>query len=228
MIMKGKKMKCCQSQILRNEKGIALATVLILSLISLAIIATLISLVLQGTRFSGAFKRYETAREAGVGGAALAGALISERGNLVITGLVNLPNACDCGDPLVATDNRNSLGVRTCLCDKLCDPPYTGGTNNWTSCTNGTTMEPTDYPDMASFNLSGIGGSNYQVSVKIVDTVRGNSDLSTEQLGGTGVASSSSSIITAPPMPYLYRMEINSQAASNPLERSRLSVLYAF
>jgi len=221
-------MKRYQIPFLQNEKGIALVTVLILSLISITIVTTLVYLVLQGTRFSGAFKRYETARESGIGGAEITGALIQHRGNLVITGLINLPNACDCGDPFDPNDNKDSLGNRTCLCDKLCDPPYSGGTNNWTQCVNGTGLDAAVNPDIAPFVLSGLGGTNYQVSVKIVDTVRGNSDLSTEQLGGTGVASSSASIITAPPMPYLYRIEIDSQASLNPIERSRLSVLYAY
>ena len=211
-------------KMLRNEKGIALATVLVLSLIALAIMSTLLYLVLQGTKFSGFLKRYETAREAGIGGAEIAGAVIGARGNLVVPGFVNLAKACDCGDPLVSGDSTFSNGTALtgdyiCLCAKLCDP-----TADWPS-TCSSSLDPTVSPEWPAFTLSGIGGVDYQVSAKIVDTTIGNSDLSTEQLGGSGVASSSASVISAPPVPYLYRIEVNS---ANPNERSRLSVLYAF
>jgi Flp pilus assembly pilin Flp len=82
-------------KLFRNEKGIALVSVLILSLIALSIIATLVYLVIQGTRFSGFFKRYETAREAGTGGAEITVDLINSRGKLpAITGilLTSFPN----------------------------------------------------------------------------------------------------------------------------------------
>lgn len=210
-----------------NEKGIALVMVLVLSLIALAIVSTLVYLVIQGTKFSGFYKRYESARESGVGGSEIAGALIHNRGNLVIPTLVNFPNLCNCNDPDNCDDNRDSLGNRTCLCDKLCNPPYCGGTYKWTVAGCGTSLDPTSNPDM-QFNLSGLGGTNYQVSVKIIDTIRGNSDLSGEVLGGTGVVSSNSGQIPAPPMPYLYRIEINSQDATNVIERARLSGLYAY
>lgn len=226
------------TKLLRNEKGIALATVLVLSLIALVIISTLLYLVLQGTKYSGFLKRYETAREAGIGAAEIAGAAIAGRGNLVIPAgggnyYVNLAKACDCGDPLVASDSTFSDGTALtgnyiCLCAKLCDP-----TASWpSSCSS--TMDPVSYPDIPAFDLAGIGGADYRVFAQIVDTTIGNSDLSTEQLGGSGVASSSASVISAPPVPYLYRIEINSQskasatAGSEKTERSRLSVLYAF
>lgn len=208
--------------ILRSEKGLALITVLVLSLITLGIISTLVYMVIQGTKFSGSYKRYGTAREAAVGGSELASDLIENRGELVIPGLVSLPNDCDCGDPDNPGDNRDSLGVRTCLCDKLCD-----ATADWPVLCS-ITLDPTDTPDL-QFSVTGIT-TTYQVSAKIVDTIRGNSDLSGERLGGTGVVSSTSGIIPAPPMPYLHRVEINSED-QNPArvnERSRLSALYAF
>ena len=215
---------------LRSEKGLALVTVLILSLITLAIISTLIYMVIQGTRVSGSFKRYGTAREAAVGGSELGADFINDRGTMVIPGLVNLPNFCDCGDPDDPNDNLYS-GAPSCLCDKLCDTAivYPGAALNWVHCgVDDITLDPTTNPDI-QFTLPGVGGINYQVSVKIVDTIRGNSDLSGESLGGTAVSSSTSGIISAPPLPYLHRVEINSEATGgNLFERSRLSGLYAY
>ncbi len=218
---------------LRNEKGIALVMVLILSLISLAIVAALIYLVTQGTKFSGEFKRYSTAREAGIGGAEITAALIHNRGEMNILGL-GLTDSCSCGDPDVVGDNTFSDGTAIpagspyiCLCAKLCDPTYTDATYNWpASCIDGTTFDPTTGADI-SFNLSGFGTS-YDVTAKIINTTLGNSDLSGEELGGTSVVSSTAGVIPTPPMPYLYRIEINSQNNASVLERSRLSVLYAY
>ncbi len=218
--------------ILRSEKGLALVTVLILSLITLAIISTLIYMVIQGTRVSGFYKRYETAREAAIGGAEIGGDLVLNRGAMSIAGLTLLSSStgaggfigCDCGDPDDPDDNQDTLGVRTCLCDKLCD-----STANWPGACS-ITLNPMDSPDL-EFNLAGINiNTNYLVSVKIVDTIQGNSDVSLSggQLGGTAVVSSSSSVIPAPPMPYLLRVEINSEDTINQLERARLSALYAY
>lgn len=218
---------------LKNEKGIALVMVLVLSLIALTVVSTLIYLVIQGTKYSGTFKRYETAREAGVGGAEIAAALIFNRGNLDLLGL-GLTNKCACGDPDVVGDNTFSNGSPIpagdpyeCLCAKLCDPTFSGVTYNWGVCTDGTSLDPTASADI-TFPLSGLGTS-YDVNAKIVNTTLGNSDLSGEDLGGTGVVASTAGVIPTPPMPYLYRIEINSQNFSATVpERSRLSVLYAY
>lgn len=218
---------------LKDEKGIALVMVLVLALIAMAVISTLVYLVLQGTKFSGAFKRYETAREAGVGGAEIVAALVTHRGTLDVMGL-GLTNSCACGDPEVVGDNTFGDGSPIpegdpyrCLCAKLCDPTYSGSTYNWSMCPNGATLNPSENADL-TFSLPGYD-TTYDVSAKIVNTTMGNSDLSGEDLGGTAVVSSSAGIIPTPPMPYLYRIEINSQNASATVtERARLSVLYAY
>ena len=217
---------------IKNEEGIALVTVLILSLISLAIISTLLYFVVQGTKMSAFFKRYETAREAGLGGAELAGALINGRGKLVVSGLTNYPKECDCGDPDVTGDNMilnadGTLsvlsGIYACLCPKLCDP-----TPNWPiSASCDSTFDTTSNYDMR-IELTGIGATGYYVFAKIVDTTSGYTDLSGGQLGGTGVVSSSSQTLRAPPQPYMYRLEVNAQSKENIMERSNISVLYAY
>lgn len=224
---------------LRNEKGIALVMVLILSLIALAIVAALIYLVTQGTKFSGSFKRYETAREAGIGGAEIITSLINRfhRGQLEAIGISgidsNFPKRCDCGDVDVVGDSTFSDGTALtgdyiCLCAKLCDPAYTDATYNWGVCTNGTSLSPNDNPDMQFTLLSNpldASSPSYQVSAKIVDTTQGNTDLSGLNLGGSGVTELGPGL--TPQRPYLYRIEINSESSTSVLERSRLSVLYA-
>lgn len=202
---------------LRNEKGIALVMVLVLSLISLAIVSTLVYLVLQGTKTSGFLKRYESAREAGMGGTDIVGAIISNRGELVIPTLVNFPDRCDCGSLDIMGDNEPD----TCLCRKLCDP-----TASWVAAGCDNSFVPTSVPDM-QFNLPGLDGNVFEVSAKIVDTTVGNSDMSGENLGGTCVACGGGEIPVSP-APYLYRIEINTEQPPSGIERSRLSVLYGY
>jgi len=221
---------------LRNEKGLALVTVLILSLIALAIISTLIFMVTQGTKVSGFYKRYATSLDAGYGGAEIVTALVNNRGQLDITGLgVNFPTQCVCGFDSDPTDEVYVLpSPDTCLCRKLCIPPYKNdGTYNWGvagtgACpADGASMDAVVSPDM-QFNLSGIG-TDYQVSAKIVDTTLGVSDMSGEQLScgsGTGYPCEG---FHGEPTPYLYRIEVDTRSnAANLKEKSRLSILYAF
>ena len=54
---------------LRNDRGIALVMVLVLSGIALAIMAGLIYMATSGTQVSGLQKRYKTALEGGLAGA---------------------------------------------------------------------------------------------------------------------------------------------------------------
>jgi hypothetical protein len=209
---------------IKNERGIAFAMVLVLSVISLAIISTLIYFVIQGTKFSGFAKRYATAREAGLGGTEVADMLIGDRGEN-LTGLTMTSTTsggsflfCDCGDPTVIGDNT----PLTCLCRKLCDP-----TSSWEAlCTNSTTLNPAQNYDIL-FTLDGLE-TDYDVYGKIVDTTPGNSNTSGLALGGTSVSSSSSSIISAPPLPFLYRVEVVAEDSTNQIERARLSGLYAY
>lgn len=234
-----------------NQKGIALAVVLILSFVCLAIVSTLIYLVIQGTKFSGFYKRYATAHDAAGGGTEITTALILNRGALVIPpGIdfdpsgagINLSPACVCGyDPDPATPTYPKPTPDTCLCRKLCLPPYKtdGITDNWASAPDrpcdgkmvpiaGPPQLPFGNPDIPPFNLTGVGGREYQVYAKIVDTTIGVTDLSGENLScGTGVGYMCESIGGAM-TPYLYRVEVNVQDAANPVERSRLSILYAY
>jgi len=231
---------------LRNEKGLALVTVLILSLIALAIISTLIFMVTQGTKVSGFYKRYSTSLDAGYGGAEIVTSLVFNRGILAIpsnatyfpTG-VNYPSQCVCADADLANEVYALPSPDSCLCRKLCFPPYkSDGTYNWGVAgtgvcpVDGTSMNAVVSPDM-QFNLSGTG-TDYQVSAKIVDTTLGVTDLSGERLScGTGTGYPCEGF-RGEPTPYLYRIEVDTRGnpanpnAANLKEKSRLSILYAF
>jgi len=224
-----KKILKIQKFLIPGEEGIALVMVLVLSLIVLSITATLIYLVIQGTKFSGFHKRYATALDAGFGGTEVASALIANRGELVIAGIgINFPGFCACGfDPDPYDEIHVIPSPDTCLCRKLCIPPYkSDGTYNWNLADCNDSLDPLYNAD-TQFNLAGFG-TNYQVSAKITDTTVGVTDLSGENLScGAGVGYKCATF-EGPPTPYLYRIEINSQDATNATERARLSVLYAY
>jgi len=223
-----------------NQKGIALVLVLLIALISLALMSALIYFVTQGAKTSGYYKRYGSARDAGIGGSDIMIALLQKRGELQIPGIpdstmadcIDFTKRCDCGDPDLTGDNTFSdgtplTGKSICLCAKLCDP-----TVSWSAtCPIGDSLDARDNFDFQC-TFPGTGGTDYQVSAKIIDSVIGASDISGESLGGTGVIASNSGLIPSPPAPYLFRFEVDSvdqrRANVGTTERSRYSVLFAF
>ena len=214
---------------IQNEKGIALVMALLFALIGLAISSAMLFMLTQGSLMSGAFKTYRSADEAGLGGAALVTEMIKARGTA--PGLTVLP-----------------FGLDACLTQKLSISRGVASPLGWTSCTvaNRLSMDPlaeddTNCPldpgsgkhicaDMTA-DLPGPAGSSFRTYTKIVDTVEGNTDVGglvgSGELGGAGVVASTSGQVTPPAIPYMYRVEVQTQNTANPSERSRYSVLYA-
>ena len=220
-------------RLFRNERGIALVMVLILALIGLMIVSALMFMATSGTISSGAFRAFRTAEEASYGGAEIAAEYAVNRGALPLFGF---PLGCNCGNPLIATDNTDldAGNARTCRCDKLCN-----ATADWAVAGAGTCDENTGVaglqinltPDAATDDFPLTLG-NFIVYAKIVDTVVGNSDMggivASGTLGGSGVVSGSTGLVSPPSRPYLYRMEIDARSTANPREHSRISMLYAY
>lgn len=189
-----------QLSVIRNEKGIALVMVMILSLIALATMSGLIYMVTSGTQVSGIQKRYTTALEAGKAGTEVTYSFIGFRG------VSDLPVS------LIKTPTE------PCLSDKLNKP-----TSDWSGCDKSLTIESTDDTtyDM-NFNLG-----PYRVYTKIVDTVEGNSSAD-EGLIKSGVVSSNTGEVAVMSIPYLYTIEVDAQSTANPAERAKLSILYQY
>lgn len=220
-----------------DEKGIALVLVLIIAMISLAIVSAMLFMATQGTVISGAQKFYGSAEEASVGAVDIATEYLSTAG---VQTVLSIPwdKGCNCQVLSTATDNiDNETGARSCRCDKLCN-----ATANWDfsadtaiSCRDNVSvastfvsLDPTLHSDF-TFNV-GSGSDEKTIYVKIVDTVLGNTItggvVTSDELGGTQVSASSAGFSPAP-NPFLYRMEVQAQATSNPREISKVSVLYA-
>ncbi len=220
-------------KIMHNNKGMALVTALMLTLISLTIVMYLLYMVTAGVKQSGAGKRYKTALEASYGGVDI---MTKE---LVPAMFSILSNPANSGtlDTLFKANFPMLNGLQTsgnvCLQEKLTKPP-----EQWSvSCSK--TMDPKAGFDV-SINLNSSVSDPYIVYSKIVDSACSDkrpypdgkctgSDLSGIDYldAGTSVSGSSSGVTTKP-MPAIYRIEVRAERASNPQEKSNLSLLYAY
>lgn len=225
-------------KILRNEKGIALVMVLVLSAIALAIMSALLYMVTSGTKTSGLQKRYKTALDAGIGGGEIAYQFIALRGeatgqNAFIASLnaaglspsVTTPNTC-------TTNPAATYGGQSCvtlfgspigLAAKLTLP-----TDCWSGCDNSLTITPTTATTYdVRFDLAGTATTTYRVYAKVVNTIAGNTG-GDEGLWKSGVVAANTGEVAAQTRPYLYTVEVDSENPSNSDERSKLSVIYQY
>lgn len=234
---------------LKNERGIALATVLVLSAVCLGIMAALIYMVTAKTQFSGMQKRYYTALEAGKGGTDTIYQVIGAAAGGDNT-TVNSSISTFLSDPSLA--GLSPVITTPGSCTSTSSPgngsvPYTGlaaklktgtkkadGTQNWSSgCDTSVTITPgsTGTYDL-QFDFVGtnpfLGANNptYRVYAKIVDTVEGSPIGSDSGLRNQGTTSSGGTGGVG--MHFLYTIEIDAENLANPAERAKLSVLYQY
>lgn len=218
--------------LLNNKKGIALITALLFTLLSLGIVMTLLYMVILGTKVTGAEKRYKTALEASYG----ATELIAK--DILPSIFKNYTTAAS-----IATVPASFYGVSLAIPDSSCLAQKTQKPTllwNSTLCTAPSkTSTPSESPDM-TFNLKASNDSTgYKVYSKIVDTRCGgdptkgqtcsNSDSSgIDYLDGGGGVTGGGGVVQPQPRPAFYKIEIQGERASNPREKSKLSVLYAY
>jgi hypothetical protein len=186
---------------LRDQEGIALIMVMIISTIALAIMSALIYMLTVGTQISGMQKRYSTAFEAGVGGEGVVFEFIGTRGAPSFANGISM-----------ATNITNS-----CIVDKL-----TESTANWGSGCDSTLIVNATINDF-QFDLG-----KYRVYAKIINTIQGNSGAADIGLKKTGVVAANSGEVTVQGFPFFYVIEVDARNTRNTSERSRLSILYQY
>ncbi len=192
-----------------NEKGIALVMVLILSFIALAIMAGLIYMITSGTLISGLQKRYETAREAGIGGAEIVYQIIAAR----------IDDPAQIETEFSFLSNFDVTATQACINNKLLR-----ATSDWpTDCDKSMTVGASSHDMYFEIGTD----PSYRVYSKIVDTVEGNSG-GDEGLLGKGYVASGSGEVTVVHRPYLYTIEVQAENQANPSERAKLSILYQY
>lgn len=197
-----------------NNKGVALVTSLIMTMISLMIVLSVLYMITQGIKQTGTVKRYKTALEASYGGADI---YIKE----IVPKILSISTDPTMLTELTSNFSQVSLSVLTsqnCLYDKL-----RKSSTSWDS-TCSQTINPKQSSDM-TFKLQSTGGEPYTVYTKIVDTLRGNTEPA-GYLEGAGVAESQS-VITPQTIPTIYRIEIQAERGGNTAEKANLSVLFA-
>lgn len=207
-------------KILNENKGIALVTSLMITLISLVIVTALLYMITRGTQMSAQQKKYKTSLEASYGGTEI---LTKDVFPLILRNY----SSATLNSDLTATFNSGIgninlqvITTQNCLQSKLTKP-----TASWPSgCSN--LPEPKKSPDM-TFTLSASTGNPFIVYSKIVDTTSGNSDLSGLQLEGSGV-SEGSSVLTPQHFPYVYRLEVQGERQANATAQANIEVLYAY
>jgi hypothetical protein len=201
---------------IRNTKGVALVTSLMLTLISLTIIMALMYMITQSTQVSGASKRYKTALDAGYGGSEL---FTKDILPFLLENFENTNVATDL-NTAYSTTNSQLLVSLNCLQSKLTLP-----SSMWPSgCSN--IAEPKKDADL-TFQLSATAGAPYTIYSKIIETMLGNTDMSGLQLEGAGVAEAQSGI-TPQHFPYMYRLEVQGERSTGATEQANIEVLYAY
>lgn len=215
---------------LNDNKGIALVTALMLTLISLTIVMYLMYMVTSGVKQSGANKSYRTALEASYGATELVmKEIIPTLFTTTIAASLSNPTAAITG--LYPSSLNFTTADDTCLMEKLTKP-----SSEWT-CSK--TTDAKSSPDF-SLQLNSTGSDPFTVYTKIVETICSDtrpyptgkctgSDLSGIDYldGGEGTAGASSGV-SVKSMPAMYRIEVRGERTNNPVEKSQLSVLYAY
>jgi len=214
-------------KLLRDEKGIALVTALMLTLITLGISMVMLYLVTQNIQLSGSQKRYKNSLDAASGGVDIV--TMDVLPYLIGATVANDGSNADFFKTSLAGSMPNLAGLtipatNACLQAKLT-------TKNWSaSCpAQSSTSDAKQAPDMTFTLQSGLPGfgtsSGFTVYSKIVSTIPGTTDLSGRNLEGQATTGQPPQDVGAP---YLYRIEITGERQSNPLEKANLSVLYAY
>lgn len=217
---------------LKSEKGIALVTALMFTLLSLGIIMMLLHMVTQGTKLAGVQKRYKTAVEASYGAIDLVTKDIVPQMFSSYTTAAKLPNLASSFSSISMV-----LPSSNCLQEKR-----TKSTAQWdvSICAASTkTDAPKVSPDMTFSLPDSSGQTGYIVYTKIIDTRCGgnagqpctNSSENppgTETLSTGGGTTSGSGTITPQHLPAYYRLDVQGERAANPKERANISVLYAY
>ena len=199
---------------LSNQEGIALVTSLMLTMISLVIAMALMYMITSNIHVSAANKRYRTVLQSAYGATDLVTKDIIAK---VFNGYSTATSLQG-----VYTGKLDSFTANTCLNQK-----FTVDASNWSTACKPTSFSPKDNPDI-SFKLQATTNTPFQVYAKIVDTFKGNTDTNynpnlREALNVTEAVHEAGKTI-----PSTFRVEIQTERATNPEEKANLSVLYAY
>lgn len=200
-----------------RKKGAALITVVALVVVTSLVVATVYYFIRRGIEVTGLQKKYQTAREASLGGLDV---FTKEVLPIAIGGTGLSTVVANFNDITSAQVQQGATDI--CFGKKLHE-----NTADWgAGCSS--SLDAKSNPDI-TFTLSGAAPTRaFEVYTKIIDTTKGNSNTSGIILEGQGTAESQSGLITAQHFPYTYRMEVQSERQNDATEKANFTVLYAY
>jgi hypothetical protein len=217
-----------------NEKGIALVTALLLTLISLTFVLSLLYMLTQGVKTSASTKHYATALEAAYGGVDF---ITKDALPQMLSMKVFDSDLFKAHYPAYLNMTLKTKSTDTCMHAKLISTPDQWLTHGCSAANLTSDISLLkDTMDM-TFTFPGtLGSSGYTVYSKIVSTPQiGNTD--TSMLAGMGLTGGVVANLdyggegregAATIIPYMYSIQVQAEAAANPREKTRLTLLYAF
>lgn len=223
-------------RIIADERGIALAMILVLSAITLGIMSGLLYMITIGTQTSGVSMRYKTAYEASLGGVDVMHEIIGTRGfniGTICTDTDTEIPECqyetppDCvPNPIPECESLINYDANyTRLQTKLNLP-----TDCWLGCDSDIMIDSRPGSETTydiRFTLGRDPDPEYYVYAKILDATEGNSGSPSEVVEPCGVAPGCNDA-QVPQIVYLYTLEVLVQSATNPLERAKTATLFAY
>ena len=227
---------------LKSNKGIALITAMMFTVLTLVITMALLQMVTTGVRTSGALKRYKTSLDATYGGSEL---LTKE----IIGKALAFSNFSSTGNPFT-TYFPAKMGSLTLLPESNLSCLHMRLTTPRRFWSPACAPASSSSPDI-SFQLNGASGSPYRVFSNIVDTsewritsfpgtglkvtnsLAGNSDVTggdeDTELSQGAVVGSGGPPLKSPHYPFVYKIDIQGERQVNPnKEKSNMSILYAY
>lgn len=206
----------------KNKNGVAMVLVLMIILISSLLVGAILYFLGKTTEVSVLEKNYKTAKEASYG------AIDFFLKDLIPTS-ISIATATP-GSSINAALSSLNLSTNTAITKIATDVCFSSKLLSATSSWDSTCVSDTNIKNSADikFTLKATDGAPFDVYVKITDTVSGNTNTGGVMLEGTGVAESSSGVITPQHFPYMYSIEAQGEKQNNPQERAQLEVLYAY
>jgi len=204
-------------KLLREEKGIALVTSLMLTLITLTISMVMLYMVTQSIKTTGSQKAYKSALSASLGGVEIVTKDVIP--SLLREGVAGLPSFLSPGSGTTNSCLNAKLGSNDSEWGAFCP-------------SEATSLDATKSPDVTFILKSAVpgivstAGSGYKISAKIVSTTVGSTDRSGRDYNI--YATTQGDLGGDIGQPYIYRIEVTGERESNPKERANLSVLYAY
>jgi len=228
-------MKVDGMRFIRNNKGFALITSLMFTMLGLVLTMTLLYLVTSGIKASGSMKMYRSTTEAAYGGVDI---IIKD---IIANNLMNATTMDATSFSAAMTSYFPGATVNsTCLQAKLTTPR-----SQWPAACSDVSLTANEASHDVKFILNGSPGVTYNVYAKIVDTMEyvtedfangqkiitkstGNTDLSQVQLESGGVVDGGGGGNKNPSQPYMYRIEVQAESPAKSTEKSKISVQYVY